>query len=399
MNCISRIVSILSARLERTLKIVQVITDFTTPPLGGMESVVYNLARELSERGHDIVIITSSKNVRKVKRKSFDKLQILYLPSFHFHSEVVIPRCLAEAREAIRDSDVIHVLASHEGFSLILGLIGKLEGKPLVTSVLGYFDLLRHINPLNRFLGMFVETSATVLIKVSDAVHVKNVADYMKLSRMGKRLFYVPDGIPKKYFVSPRNPNLMLRKLGLKAQTKVILYVGRLHPLKGPHILIRAMRKVLEENSNVVSVIIGPDRGYGRKLRKLIKKFGLKEHVFLTGSVSEKIKLSAYDAAQMVVIPSICDSVEAYSIVASEAWARGRILVASAVGALKYRVRNGVNGYLAKPGNEKNLAENILKALENPKIKSIPKDVWTWNQVADLMESLYKEVVGHCGST
>jgi len=118
----------------------------------------------------------------------------------------------------------------------------------------------------------------------------------------------------------------------------------------------------------------------------------LEEYVVLAGISSEEEKISAYDAANVVVIPSCSDMVEAFSLVASEAWSRGKPVVASRVGALRYRVKPGVNGYLAEPNNPRDLAEKILRA-SGMKVKTIPSDVCMWKDVCQRFEQLYEDVV------
>jgi glycosyltransferase involved in cell wall biosynthesis len=93
--------------------------------------------------------------------------------------------------------------------------------------------------------------------------------------------------------------------------------------------------------------------------------------------------------ADVVVIPSLSDIVEAYSIVASEAWARKKPVVAYSVGALKYRVKNGINGYLARPMDQKELAEKIAMALSKSLKFRLPSDVWSWNEVAGQFRQKY----------
>ncbi len=80
-----------------------------------------------------------------------------------------------------------------------------------------------------------------------------------------------------------------------------------------------------------------------------------------TGFVSEEVKIGALDASSALVFPSISNYVEAFSLAITEAWARGKPVVASAVGEIPYRVRHMVNGLLVLPKNPKTLANAILQ--------------------------------------
>lgn len=81
-------------------------------------------------------------------------------------------------------------------------------------------------------------------------------------------------------------------------------------------------------------IIAGPGQSYRKYLENLARKLDLEKCVIFTGILLEEEKISAYDAANVVVIPSCSDFVEALSLVASEAWARGKPVVASNIGAL-----------------------------------------------------------------
>lgn len=242
-----------------------------------------------------------------------------------------------------------------------------------------------------KLLAFPLESSLTFLAKISDSIQVKNVGDYNKLSRVCKNLAFIPDGIPDSYFNEPKNPGFFTKKFGIDNK-KIILYVGRLHPLKGPQILIRSLKFLLTYDPEILLVIAGPGKEYRRQLEALTEQLGLKKHVQFVGILSEKEKISAYDAAKVVVVPSCSDFVEAFSLVASEAWARGKPVVASNIGALRYRVVPKKNGFLVPPNNPQCLAENILNAFEL-KLTQIPKDVCKWDFVAKNFEQLYDDCV------
>ena len=88
--------------------------------------------------------------------------------------------------------------------------------------------------------------------------------------------------------------------------------------------------------------------------------------------------------ADEVVIPSIGEFTEAFSIVLSEAWARGKTVVVSESRALRSRVKG--HGYIFRDYDAKNLAEAVKEALKSP--KDAPK-VHSWDEVVEMMEKVY----------
>ncbi|MFQ6120720.1 MAG: glycosyltransferase family 4 protein, partial [Methanosarcinales archaeon] len=130
-------------------------------------------------------------------------------------------------------------------------------------------------------------------------------------------------------------------------------------------------------------------------LAVLLKSKGLKARnlniinkILFLGFISEEEKIAAYDAADVVVVPSIGEFTEGFSIVLSEAWARGKTVVVTPSRALRSRVKHGT-GYIADY-NPSSFSKALIKALENP-TKS-PK-VYSWREVVDMIERLYFKIL------
>jgi len=374
------------------MRIVQ-ISNFPPSLVGGQEAVVYHLSRELGKLGHELMVITSTAPNATFEIIPQEEFNVASVPSWELEHRLVIPRNLEGTIRLIRDADIVHVHSPDVSFALEMGFLSKLQRKPIVTSVLCYFDSFRHPFLPMRILAFPIEISVGLLAKISDTTHVKNARDYAKMSRLCKNVAYIPDGIPDHYFQKPKNPKMFKNRFGIDHE-KVILYVGRIHPLKGVDVLIKSVKYIAEREKNFVLTIVGPSNSYRQHLESLVRELGLQKHVIFTGVLSEEEKISAYDAADVVVIPSCIDLVEAFSLVASEAWARCKPVVASRIGALKYRVEPKVNGYLAEPNNPRDFAERITMAFGmNP--RHIPEDVCSWKAVAESFEQLYEHILSN----
>jgi glycosyltransferase involved in cell wall biosynthesis len=106
------------------------------------------------------------------------------------------------------------------------------------------------------------------------------------------------------------------------------------------------------------------------------------------------VKISAIDASTALVLPSISNYVEAFSLAITEAWARGKPVVASTVGEIPYRVRHMVNGLLVPPRNPKALADAILQLIRDRKLGERlgaegKESVTTWDKVINELLKLY----------
>jgi glycosyltransferase involved in cell wall biosynthesis len=327
---------------------------------GGMEVVSQRLYYYLTKRGHEVTLFSTSAcqgiNVRRVK-------------VLKFNPEIQIPLDKVNG-----NYEVVHALSSLSYFNISVS--SMLKGKKVV-SFLSVKTLRSHPNLLYKLVGSIYEDYIIKKgLKLANAVTVKNLGDKIKLEKFNVNPFLIPDGLDDVYF-KPLNEDFrqeMLKRFNLE-EGEFALYVGRIHKLKGVDVFIKAIQL-----SNFKGVIVGS----GGEV--------VGNNVVYAGSLDEQSKIALIDSSCCVVIPSLSDYVEAFSIVASEAWARGKPVIASAVGALKYRVKDGVNGFLFKPGDYKALA-SILPRAKGFKVKEIPEDVLPWGKVVDMYEDVYKKAL------
>jgi glycosyltransferase involved in cell wall biosynthesis len=373
------------------MKIAEVVSSFY-PNIGGIENAVHFLARELVERGHDVHVITLN---GKVTHEIIDGIHVhrlkrlIHLPLMPQKEFDIARMCMCE------EFDVVHI-HSIEPLCLQEMLISKyLNGKPIVATLFSIEGWMHHPRVPIRLTAGPYERIALRLVRKADIFHVKNEGDKAMLIKLGfnaNRILLVPDGVPKHAF-DDFDGSAFRNKYGLMNK-KIVLYVGRLHHAKGIHILIEAMAEVIKHRSDVTTVLVGQDVDMKSHLVSATKSLGIQNNVIFTGYISEKEKFQAYSACDILVLPSLYDLVEAYSIVISEAWAQRKPVIASAIGAIPHRIKHGVNGVLVPPSSPKVLAKAIIEMLRNPeKAKTLGanghKSVATWPDVAKMLEKAY----------
>jgi len=116
------------------------------------------------------------------------------------------------------------------------------------------------------------------------------------------------------------------------------------------------------------------------------------------GYVDEETKIKALDSVVALVLPSVADHVEVYSIAISEAWARQKPVIASRIGEIPYRVKHGVNGILVDPSDPKALAKAMLEVAQDEGLadkmgRNGRKDVFSWREIAEKSIQLYRQVL------
>ncbi len=150
--------------------------------------------------------------------------------------------------------------------------------------------------------------------------------------------------------------------LGLDADDRVLLIVGRIEPLKGIEQAIKAMPLLPPA---VKMIIVGGDEDSREvaRLRTLARACGVDGSLIFTGTVNHEQLPYYYSAADVTIVPSYYES---FSLVALESLACGTPLVANDVGGLREIVRQGLNGFIVPGNSPAHLAEKIGRLLASP---------------------------------
>jgi D-inositol-3-phosphate glycosyltransferase len=189
-------------------------------------------------------------------------------------------------------------------------------------------------------------------------------------------------------------------------ERRMILFVGRIEPLKGIDHLLEAIARVVELRPELreglcVPVIGGAvDRIHEDdemvRLRDLRETLGIGDVVMFLGSRNQDTLQYYYSAAEMVVMPS---DYESFGMVALEAMACGTPVIASDVGGLAFLVKDGRTGYRVPAGDREALADRISHLLTDELSRrrigqraACWAESYAWPNIADQIEAVYAEV-------
>ncbi len=207
----------------------------------------------------------------------------------------------------------------------------------------------------------------------------------------------IPCGVNLELF-KPSAKDGARQRLGLNGN-KVILFVGRVEPLKGIDRLLEAISH-LKKQPGLKLVIIGGDDSSQfelAKLRALSRDLGIKNSVSFLGSVPQKRLPLFYSAADICVVPSYY---ETFCLVILESLACGTPVVATNVGAAASLIQQGETGYLVADNTPYNLAQGIERLLSVKKngavyASSIRKSVlgFDWSNIAQALIEEYTLVL------
>ncbi len=360
-----------------------------TGDAGGLNVYVVELARRLAAVGvqvevftrrtsgtqPDVVELTPGVLVRHVDAGPYDGLAKEDLPGQLCAFTAGLMRAAAEAPDGYYD--LVH---SHYWLSGQVGwLFAERWGVPLVhtmhtmakvkNAALAAGDVPE---PRGRVIGeQQVVDAADRLVANTDA----EVADLVHHYGADPDLVAtVPPGVDLELF-HPGDRDASRLRLGLPTDADVLLFVGRIQPLKGPDVLVAAAARLRAargpgDRPLVVAVLGGPSgSGLARPTALLDQaaELGVDDILITRPPVARAELADWYRAADLVTVPSHNES---FGLVALEAQACGTPVVAASVGGLRLAVRDGVSGVLV-PGHDPGVwAERIGELLGDPQRRS-----------------------------
>ncbi|MFZ8790114.1 MAG: glycosyltransferase family 4 protein [Acidilobaceae archaeon] len=375
------------------MKIVHVYHHYY-PVIGGLERAVQSLTEELAGLGHEVHVITSRYGTEGRPKEEIINNVFIHrvkalragFPDLTYPFEYPV--------RIFKNADIVHGHSQNSLFVVKMIEKAKEIGVKSVMYFMAVDALHDHPNLLVRTLGpLYSRWTLKKAIQLSDVKLVRSLRDHELLERKyGIRAIYIPDGVPR-WFISCRyNGHVFRERYNLDGD--YILYIGRMHPLKGIDVLIRAMPYV-RKHVDLKLVVIGP--GDQRPYRGLAEKLGVEDHIVFLGYVDEETKIGAIDGSLGVVIPSVSSYVEVYPMAISEAWARGKPVIATSVGGIPYRVRHLVNGLLVPPRDPKSLAETVVTLASDKTLSTRlgnigRSSIMTWDEIAKKITEIYERV-------
>ncbi len=358
-----------------------------TGDAGGMNVYVIELARRLVRRGLEVDIFTRATSsaldpvhltegitVRHIHAGPFEGLTKQELPAqlCVFAREVL----RAEASQPVGHYDAVH---SHYWLSGQVGALARDRwGVPLIHSM--------HTMAKVKNAALAVGDSPEPAARLIGEEQVVEAADVLLANTdlEAKQLIELYDADPGRVDVVHPGVDLDVFRpipmaaaraaLGLPVDADVLLFAGRIQPLKAPDVLLRAVAELLvrrpERRANLVVPIVGGPSGSGLEhptaLVDLAAELGLSDIVRFIPPVAQAELAQWYSAATAVAVPSYNES---FGLVAVEAQAAGTPVVAAAVGGLTTVVRDERSGLLVE-GHEPGVwATALARLLDDPGLR------------------------------
>lgn len=387
---------------------------------GGMNVYVRELTRQLGKMGVHVDVFTRSQDdhVPHVLHELGYGNRVVHIPAGPEHpmSKRELAEYIPQFAEGIKDFaidkgiqyDIIH---SHYWMSGIAAasLSDVWAGAPIVHMFHTLGEMKNRIarTEAEREGAYRIEGEKQVLRRV-DRIVVATLAEMTQLRFLYKadssKMVVIPPGVNVGRFY-PIPPDEAKAYIGLKPDDRMILFVGRIEPLKGVDTLIEAMSCLHKKEARSVHLaIIGGDPSASpekmnvemARLKKLCETLGLDQSVVFLGARDQDKLPYYYSAAEVAVMPS---HYESFGMVALEAMACGTPVIASEVGGLAYLVRDGETGFTIPAEEPEMLCEKLSWLLNDEALRrkmsaqaaAYAQD-YAWERIAKRIVDVYEEL-------
>jgi D-inositol-3-phosphate glycosyltransferase len=391
-----------------------------TGDAGGLNVYVVETARRLAERGVEVEVFTRATSsalppvvelapgvlVRHIAAGPFEGLSKEDLPGQLCAFAAGVMR--AEATRPPGYYDLIH---SHYWLSGQVGWLAADRWQVPLVHTMHTMARVKNLSlakgdtpePAGREIGEVQVVEAADRLVANTAEEAQQLVDLY--GAPAGKVSVVPPGVDLEQFrpPAPGERDRERAELGIAPDAQLLLFVGRIQPLKAPDVLLRAVARLLTDRPHlrstlVVAVVGGPSGSGLRKpeaLQRLAKRLDVEDVVRFERPQPADRLAAWYRSADLVAVPSYSES---FGLVALEAQACGTPVVAAAVRGLHDTVADGVSGLLVDGHDPGRWGREIGSLLDDPERRSLLAKgavehaaTFGWDRTVDRLLTVYRE--------
>ena len=301
---------------------------------GGVVNASYQIAR-MQARDNSVKVISSDACKERLKFEEsrydvdIDGIKVDYFKNisnrFKLATMLDTPiGAIFRIKNQIRDFDVVHVHEHRQTLSIIACYFARRYGIPYVVqahgSVLPFFQKEGLKNIFDKVFGFKILHGASKVFALTEV----EKEQYLKMGVEEDRIEIVPLGINIEEYSDLPEEGIFREKFNISKDDKLIIFIGRVHEIKGLDLLIDAFKELADSESDVKLAIVGPDDGYMDALNLRIAECDLSDKVIVTGPLYKSEKQEALVDCDLFVMPS---KYESFTTSGLEAMACGKPLV------------------------------------------------------------------------
>jgi glycosyltransferase involved in cell wall biosynthesis len=376
------------------------LTSTFLPLVGGLEIVIRNLATALTQKGHNVYLVTPYPRRRKKRDINDDYSFKVIRFGFRGHVRlklvkptVVLTLAYVAARYNIDVLNVHNVFTpgswsnAFRRFNKKLPIIGTPHGDDIqITPEIG--DGVRLDPKLDRQVRRNM-AGFTCITAISPSIR----QDICKLVEEKEKVLDVPNGVWVSNFQTNVDTTQVKKKYGIPLDTVVIISIGRNHPRKGFEYGLDAIARLRQSGQKITYLIVG------RSMEPIIEKakaLSIADCLITPGQVEGHEIAELLQASDIYLSPSI---VESFGVATLEAMSAGLPCVVTDTAGSRDLVSSKL-GFVVKPKDSENIAKALKYLIENRSVReqmgnsaAIEAAKYDWPTVADQYVAVYRSAI------
>lgn len=295
------------------MKILNVVDLMNQGSAGGSATRSYQMSRHLALGGEQVDILTTNWDL--------DIEYVTKLTEVNWHSvNAVYFRYLfplgakAWLQKNISNYDVVHISKNWSVLASMAAAIAFEHNIPYVFSGMGLVEMQNRSRLLKRMYRKYLTIPMMRRAGACIAVTDDEKSDLVNAGVLPERVHVIPNGVVPDDLLHKDDEHFRLQHN--LDDRKIMLFVGRMDPIKGVDLIIDAFEKNRAKLSNWMLVLVGTETAYRKQMQEKVGMLNLTGSIRFLNPLFGKEKSEAYHAAEFIVIPSIKD---AMTIIAPEA--------------------------------------------------------------------------------
>jgi len=303
----------------RILNVTQSYAPFYE--FGGPPEKVRALSEGLVQLGNEVTVLTADWGVERRlaelpgeppaedspfgKKREVRGVKAIYLPNWlHFRAASWNPALPRYLRARLQNFEIVHIFGLYDLLGARSAAAARQRKIPYVVEPIGMFaPIVRSFflkRMYHRVFGRKMLQNAAAIVATAEQEKEELLAGGIQAEKIVLRRNGVaaPARMPE--------PGMFRKSLALPAETRLILFLGRMSRKKSPDLLLQAFALVAGAENNAHLVFVGPDEsGMCGKLQAMAVQCGLGQRVHFSGPLTGELKWAAYRDAEIFVLPSL----------------------------------------------------------------------------------------------
>lgn len=360
---------------------------------GGTVERTFQMSRFLASSGHSCAILTTDLGLTPERVDALAGVEVIALPCL-FKRFYLFRFSFSAIKRIVGDSDVIHLMNHWTFLNALVYYFARRQKKPYVVCPAGSLPIYGRSKLIKTLYNLVVGTK---IIRNADrciAVTPDEASQFVRFGVGHHKISVIPNGVCLEDYLA-KDDDAFRQAYGL-SDNPFILFVGRLNPIKGPDLLLRAFCAIKDKFPHHL-VFAGPDGGMLSDLEEIVRQENVESRVHFVGYLGGTQKSLAYHAADLLVIPSRS---EAMSIVVLEVGATATpVLLTDQCG---FNDIKDIGGGVVVPANEEGIREGLINLLSRPgelkmmgnKLKQYTQEFFAWDYIVGKYIQFYEEILG-----